>query len=63
MVNVPAVVKIWDGFWVLTVTPSPKFHEYWVMAGPPLALEVDVKLTGTPAQTLSGEAVKFAVGA
>jgi hypothetical protein len=47
---------------VVTVTPSPKFHEYWVIAGPPLVVEVDVKFTGTPAQTLSGNAVKFAVG-
>jgi hypothetical protein len=28
-----------------------------------LDVDVDVKFTGTPAQTLSGEAVKFAVGA
>jgi hypothetical protein len=28
-----------------------------------LAVEVEVKFTGTPAQTLSGDDVKFAVGA
>ena len=48
---------------MVTVTPSPKFQEYWLIAGPPFAVEVEVKLTGTPAQTLSGDAVKFAVGA
>jgi hypothetical protein len=63
MVKVPAVVNTCVGFCVVTVTPSPKFQEYWLIAGPPFAVEVEVKLTGTPAQTLSGDAVKFAVGA
>ena len=63
MVKVPAVVNTCVGFLVVTVTPSPKFQEYWLIAGPPFAVEVEVKLTGTPAQTLSGDAVKFAVGA
>ncbi len=47
---------------VVAAFPSPKSQEVFTIADPPLVTEVLVKEIGTPAQALSGLAVKFAVG-
>jgi hypothetical protein len=58
-VNVPAVVYVCVGFWLVDVPPSPNAHAQLV--GPPVL--VSVKLTNSEAVPLVGLAVNAAVGA
>ena len=60
--KVPADPYVCEVIAPLAVVPSPKSQALLVIAGPPFADEVLVKLTGTPAQTLRGKALKLAIG-
>ena len=62
MVKFPAVAKACEGLVAFESAPSPKSQALETMAFGPFAVEVLVKLTGTPTQTTKGLAVKFAVG-
>ena len=46
MLNVPSVVKVWDGFFRESVAPSPQFHRPVITSLVPKSEEASVKGMG-----------------